>query len=104
MEGAAEAKMIEVGGQGYANYKMAEQMSKVADKNAEVTKIEGTAEAELSKVLASRRLYEFLNKKLNVIKSLALNSQLKIFGKQADGNAMSQLGAYGLMKSNALAQ
>lgn len=40
-EGKMTAKNIEIQGKGYANLKIAEQMAKVADKNAEVTKIEG---------------------------------------------------------------
>lgn len=40
----------------------------MAEKNAEAIKIEGQAEGELSKVLGLRRLYEYLNQKLEVIK------------------------------------
>lgn len=47
---------------------MAEQENKVAERNAEAIKIEGQAEAELNKVLSLRRLYEYLNKKLDVVR------------------------------------
>jgi len=55
-------------------------MSKVADMNAEVIKLEGNAEAELVKVLASRRQYEYLNAKLDTLGAMGSNKNLKIFG------------------------
>lgn len=55
-------------------------ISEVAEKNAETIKVEGGAEAELKVVLGSRRLYEYLNHKLNVIKALGNNPNFKIFG------------------------
>jgi len=48
-------------------------MSKVAEMNAEVTKLEGTTEAELVKVLANRRQYEYLNAKLEAISCMGDN-------------------------------
>lgn len=73
-------------------------MSAVAEKNAEATKIEGQAEAELTKVLGLRRLYEYLNSKLEVIKSMGKNANLKIFGNQHD-NVISQMAAYRLLNN-----
>ncbi len=65
---------------------IAEQESKVAEKNADSIKIEGQAEGELSKVLSLRRLYEYLNKKLDVVKQIGLNPNLKIFGNSDDSS------------------
>jgi hypothetical protein len=48
--------------------------------NADVTKMEGQTEAELVKVLASRRQYEYLNAKLASIEAMGNNPNLKIFG------------------------
>ena len=59
---------------------MAEVVSKVADKNVESLNTEGSGEAEIAKVLASRRLYEYLTNKLNVVKAIAENKNFKIFG------------------------
>lgn len=61
-------------------------MSLVANKIADVIKIEGTAEGELAKVLAQRRLYEYLLAKLDVIKGMGSNKHLKIFGNSSDSN------------------
>ena len=68
----------------------------MAEKNAETIKIEGNAEAELKPVLASRRLYEYLNHKLDVIKALGGNPNFRIFGQQSD-KVLSQLAAYRLL-------
>jgi hypothetical protein len=65
------------------------QMSLVADKKAEVTKIEGNSEAELKAVLSLRRLYDYMNSKLRIVTAMGSNSNLKIFGAQSDGNAMA---------------
>lgn len=45
-------------------------MNEVADKNAECIRLEGQVESELQKVLQSRRQYEYMNKKLEVIKAI----------------------------------
>jgi len=47
-------------------------------------------------VLGLRRLYQFLNSKLDVIGQMARNPNLKIFGKSEDAN-LSQLAAYSIM-------
>lgn len=47
-----------------------------------------------------RRLYAFLNRKLDVIKEMGLNTDLKIFGKSEDGG-LSQLAAYQMVNNNA---
>lgn len=68
----------------------------MAEKNAEAVKIEGQAESELTKVLGLRRYYEYLNSKLEIIKQMAGNKNLKIFGN-TDDSALSQMAAYGLL-------
>lgn len=67
----------------------------MAEKNAEAIRVEGQAEGELSKVLGLRRFYEYLNAKLDVIKQIGLNPNLKIFGN-TDDSALSQMAAYGI--------
>ena len=52
----------------------------MAERNAETIKVEGGAEAELKAVLGNRRLYEYLNHKLDVIRALGTNPNFKIFG------------------------
>ena len=74
-------------------------MSQVAEKNAEAVKVEGQAEGELSKVLGSRRLYEYLNTKLKIVKAMGFNPNLKIFGNSND-NVVSQMAAYRLMNND----
>lgn len=98
-EGKAEAQTITVQAEGYSNLKTAEVMSQVAEKNAEAVKVEGQAEGELNKVLGSRRLYEYLNTKLQVIRAMGTNANLKIFGNSND-NQLSQMAAYRLMNNN----
>jgi len=48
--------------------------------NAKVTNIDGEVESKLSKVLENRRQYEYLDAKLEVIKSISKNKNAKIFG------------------------
>lgn len=79
-EGEAEVNTIKVEADNYSQKKIADQMSKVAEMNAEVTKLEGQTEAELAKVLANRRQYELLNAKLEAISAMGDNENLKIFG------------------------
>ena len=75
---------------------MAETESIVALKNAEAVKIQGQNESDLKAVLGLRRLYSFLNSKLEVIRHMSQNPNLKIFGKSDDSN-LSQLAAYSIM-------
>jgi hypothetical protein len=75
---------------------VAKQENIVAEKNAQAIKITGTAEGELQKVLSLRRLFEFLNAKLEVISALGRNPNLKIYGN-TDDSSLSQMAAYGLL-------
>lgn len=70
----------------------------MAEKNAESIKIEGQAEGELNKVLSLRRLYEYLNKKLDIVRQIGYNPNLKIFGN-TDDSSLSQMAAYGLLNT-----
>ena len=79
-EGKASAELLEREAEAYQNLRNAEVIAKVAQKNADITQIEGQAEKELQPVLAQRRLFQYLNAKLDVIRSLAVNNNFKIFG------------------------
>ncbi len=78
----------------------AQQDSVVAQKNADAVRVEGQGEEALKGVLSLRRLYTFLNRKLDVIREMGLNKDLKIFGKSDDGG-LSQLAAYQMVNNNA---
>jgi hypothetical protein len=68
----------------------------VSQKNAEAVKIEGQGEADLKGVLGLRRLYQFLNTKLEVIRRMSFNPNLMIFGK-SDDSSISQMAAYNMV-------
>jgi hypothetical protein len=59
----------------------------------------GENEAALKSVLGLRRLYTFLNAKLEVIRQMSQNPNLKIIGKSDDSN-LSQLAAYSIMNGS----
>jgi len=94
----AEAETTSVTADNESKRIIAQQENVVAEKNAEAIKIEGQAEGELSKVLGLRRLYEYLNAKLDVVRSIGRNPNLKIFGN-TDDSALSQMAAYGMLKN-----
>lgn len=83
-EGTSEAEKIRGNNDAYCQTKLAEQMAAVADKNSESIKIEGDAESQLTSVLKQRREYEYLYKKLEVVKAIGRNSNVKIFGNTND--------------------
>eukprot|EP00347_Sterkiella_histriomuscorum_P018054 403346966 len=95
-QGLAEADTTSIHAENQSKLILAEQENKVAEKNAEAIKIEGIAEGELQKVLSLRRLYEYLNKKLDVVRQIGQNPNLKIYGN-TDDSALSQMAAYGLL-------
>ncbi|CDW78952.1 UNKNOWN [Stylonychia lemnae] len=102
-QGLAEAQTTQVSAENQSKLILAEQESKVAEKNSDAIKIEGQAEGELSKVLGLRRLYEYLNKKLDIVKQMGQNPNLKIFGN-SDDSSLSQMAAYGIINRNNLQQ
>jgi hypothetical protein len=95
-EGEAEAKLTLVKADGQCEKVKAEQDNIVAQKNAEAVKIEGQGEADLKGVLGLRRLYQFLNTKLDVVRQMGLNPNLKIFGK-SDDSSIAQMAAYNMV-------
>ena len=68
-------------------------MLEVADMKADTINTIGNGEAAISNVMQSRRKYEHLNKKLEVISAFRDNKNLKIFGDQKD-DVLSQMAAY----------
>ena len=98
-QGEAEAKLTQVQADGQCTKVTAETESIVALKNAEAIKIQGENEASLKSVLGLRRLYAFLNSKLEVIRQMSQNPNLKIIGKSDDSN-LSQLAAYSIMNGS----
>jgi len=74
-------------------------MLEIADIKAQTTSIVGEGEAKIATVMQSRRKYEHLNAKLNVIKSFKHNSNLKIFGDNND-DVLAQMAAYRISDTN----
>jgi hypothetical protein len=97
--GEAEAKLTAVQADGACTKVLAETESIVALKNAEAVKIQGQGENDLKGVLGLRRLYQFLNTKLEIIRGMSQNPNLKIFGNSDDSN-LSQLAAYSIMNGS----
>jgi hypothetical protein len=85
-QGEAEAKLTQVQAQGACTKILAETESVVAQRNAEAIRIQGQGESDLKSVLGLRRLYQYLNNKLEVIREMSQNPNLKIFGKSDDTN------------------
>ncbi len=56
-------------------------MLEVADFGVETTKLIGDSEVRIKTVMQSRRKYEYLMKKLQVVKALKTNTNVKIFGQ-----------------------
>ena len=92
-KGQCEAEMIEVESKNACNKKIAEMMLQIADIKAETIGVIGDGESKVSTVMQSRRKYEHLNKKLDVIRSFKNNQNLKIFGDNQD-DVLAQMAAY----------
>lgn len=91
--GQAEAALLGVEAKNECNMKLAAKMLEVSEVKSQTIEIIGTGESQISKVMASRRKYEHLDAKLNVIKAFKSNPNLKIFGDNND-DALAQLAAY----------
>lgn len=91
--------MIEVEAKNSCNKRIAETMLSVADIKADTINVIGDGEAKISNVMQSRRKYEHLNKKLDVIRSFRNNKNLKIFGDNQD-DVLAQMAAYRITESN----
>lgn len=102
-EGEAEAKLTQVKAEGKCEKIKAGMDNVVAQRNAEAVKIEGQGEADLKGVLGLRRLYQFLNTKLDVIRQMSLNPNLKIFGR-SDDSSLSQMAAYNMVSHKDVVQ
>ena len=74
-------------------------MLDVADLNAKTTEITGKGEANIAKVMASRRKYEHLEQKLKAVNGFKNNKNVKVFGTSND-DVISQMAAYGLAKKS----
>jgi hypothetical protein len=68
-------------------------MLEIADLKAQTIGIIGKGEQSITKVMQSRRKYEYLNGKMDVITGFKDNKNLKIFGNNQD-DALAQMAAY----------
>lgn len=93
--GLAEAELVEIEARNECNKKIAEKMLEVSDTRAETINTKATGEAQITKVMASRRKYEHLSAKLKVIEAFRSNPNLKIFGDNKD-DVLSQMAAYNI--------
>ena len=91
--GKTEAEQIEITAKNESNKKIAAKMLEISSLRADTIDTIGSGEAACSKVMASRRKYEHLNAKLEVIKGFKNNRNLKIYGDNKD-DVMSQMAAY----------
>jgi len=91
--GKCEARMIEIDAVNTCNKNIAKKMLEIADLKADTINTVGNGESQVSAVMASRRKYEYLGKKLDVIKAFKDNRNLKIFGDNQD-DILSQMAAY----------
>jgi len=55
-------------------------MFEIADLKSETIAVIGKGEAQISNVMESRRKYEYLDRKMDVIKGFKSNKNVKIFG------------------------
>ena len=92
-KGECEAKIIEVDAENECQTKIAAKMLEIADIKAQTINTIGDGESKISSVMQSRRKYEHLNKKLEVIEAFKQNKNLKIFGDNKD-DVLSQMAAY----------
>lgn len=92
-KGQCEAELIEIEAKNTCNKKIASKMLEIADLKAETISVIGNGEAQIANVMAARRKYEHLNRKLDVIKAFKNNQNLKIFGDNQD-DVLAQMAAY----------
>lgn len=92
-KGECDAEIITVKAQNESQKKIAAKMLEIADTKAKVIETIGEGEKSISTVMQSRRKYEHLNKKLEIIKGFKDNKNLKIFGNNND-DVLAQMAAY----------
>ncbi len=85
--------MIDIKARNDAKVLLAAKELEIADLKAQTIQTTGEAESAISKVMQSRRKYEYLNKKLEVIKSFKDNANLHVFGDNND-DVLAQMAAY----------
>ena len=72
-------------------------MLEIADTKAQIIQTVGEGEKQISTVMQSRRKYEHLNKKLEIIEGFKNNKNLKIFGNNND-DVLTQMAAFRVTK------
>jgi len=92
-KGRCEAEMIDIDAVNTCNKQLAAKMLEIANLKADTINTIGNGEAQVAQVMTSRRKYEYLGKKLDVIKAFKDNKNLKIFGDNQD-DILSQMAAY----------
>ena len=92
-KGRCEAQLIAVEAENNANKMIAAKELEIANTKADTIKTVGEAESAISNVMQSRRKYEYLNKKLEVIEGFKNNSNLHVFGDNND-DVLAQLAAF----------
>lgn len=92
-KGKCEAQIISVDAKNTCNKSLAAKMLEIADLKAQTIDIIGKGEGQIAKVMQSRRKYEYLNGKMEVIAGFKDNKNLKIFGNNQD-DALAQMAAY----------
>lgn len=85
--------MIDIDAVNTCNKQLAAKMLEIANLKADTINTIGNGEAQVAQVMTSRRKYEYLGKKLDVIKAFKDNKNLKIFGDNQD-DILSQMAAY----------
>jgi len=76
--------MVSIESTNTSNLKIAEKMLEIADLKSQTINVIGDGESRIKDVISSRRKYEHLNAKLDVIKAFKHNQNLKIFGDNND--------------------
>ena len=67
-QGQCDAELIEVKAKNESSKKIAQKMQEVSELKASTIQAIGEGEQKISKVMQSRRKYDYLEKKLDVIK------------------------------------
>ena len=98
-EGTAKSKKELAEAEWYSLKKEAEAKLKASNKIADEIRVRGKAEAQLAKNLASRRKYELEMAKLGVVKELALNNSLVLFGDHKE-NLLAQIETFKYIESS----
>lgn len=92
-KGRCEAQLIGVEAENNANKMIAAKELEIANTKADTIKTVGEAESAIANVMQSRRKYEYLNKKLEVIEQFKNNANLHVFGDNND-DVLAQLAAF----------